>query len=121
MNLVVNSCDAMPEGGILTIRSATASPPPDGSLAPTAVLLAIKDTGLGMDEATRRQVLQAFFTTKPTGQGTGLGLPMVDDFMKECGGRVEIDSQPGCGTEVRLWFPASDHEHEACDGGARGS
>jgi len=106
MNLVVNSCDAMPEGGILTIRSAVASLPADSSLAPPAVLLAIKDTGLGIDEARRRQALQAFFTTKPPGRGTGLGLPMVADFMKECGGRVEIDSQPGCGTEVRLWFPA---------------
>jgi len=105
MNLVVNSCDAMPEGGILTIRSAVAGLPPDSPSAPPGVLLAIKDTGLGMDEATRRQALQAFFTTKPPGQGTGLGLPMVADFMKECGGRVEIDSRPGCGTEVRLWFP----------------
>jgi len=114
MNLVVNSCDAMPDGGTLTVQSQATNEPADDSASPGTMRLTVKDTGCGMDEATKRQALQAFFTTKPPGQGTGLGLPMVADFMKECGGRMEIDSQPGCGTEVRLWFPGQ--VQPACTG-----
>jgi signal transduction histidine kinase/ActR/RegA family two-component response regulator len=115
-NLCTNARDAMPNGGLITISgaivttaewSAIAGPSPDTAPLDSAphYLIAVRDTGVGMDERTRRQVFEPFFTTKPVGVGTGLGLSMVYGLMRSHGGSVMLESAPGAGTIVRLYFP----------------
>ncbi len=98
MNVCVNAKDAMPQGGTLRIRTRILD---DG-----AIQVSVKDTGEGMSEDVRRRAMEPFFTTKPQGQGTGLGLAMVFGTLKALGGSTEIRSEPGQGTEVLLTFPA---------------
>jgi PAS domain S-box-containing protein len=96
INICLNARDAMPQGGTLAIRTAR-----EGE----RVRLAITDEGLGMDENTRRRIFEPFFTTKqPTG-GTGLGLSVVYGIVQAHGGTVEVESAPGCGTTLNLFFP----------------
>jgi CheY-like chemotaxis protein len=109
LNLAVNARDAMPLGGML--RLATSVRPQDGagSGEKTEILswidLIIADSGHGMDIETQKRVFEPFFTTKPLGRGTGLGLSTVYGIVQQCGGRIEVDSQPGAGTEFRISFP----------------
>jgi signal transduction histidine kinase/ActR/RegA family two-component response regulator len=112
VNLANNARDAMPDGGKLTLSAtvetvdANAAQPQD--LQPGRyVRLRITDTGCGMDEATLARALEPFFSTKPTGQGTGLGLSMAKGFVEQSGGTLSIDSTPGRGTTVHLWLPAT--------------
>jgi CheY-like chemotaxis protein len=105
VNLVFNAVDAMPQGGALTVR--TFSGP--GSGWTRLVHLEVVDQGVGMDEQTRRRCLEPFFTTKGE-RGTGLGLPMVYGVAQRHGASLEIDSQPGKGTTVRMSFPAGTGE-----------
>jgi PAS domain S-box-containing protein len=112
LNLAINARDAMPRGGKLGIRcrdvelSAADVERLGGRLKPGAyVLVAVEDDGCGMNEETRRRAVDPFFTTKDTGLGTGLGLPSVAATMKECGGRLAIESTLGLGTRVSLYFP----------------
>ena len=100
-NLVINALDAMPSGGILTVRTHTTPATPD---LPPAVCIEVGDTGIGMDELSRQRCLEPYFTTKGEG-GTGLGLTMVSLTMRRHGGAVEIDSLLGQGTRMRLIFP----------------
>jgi len=108
LNLAINARDAMPVGGTLRIslcnqRTDRSSPT---ELTPgNYVIVAISDTGTGMDEATLAQVFDPFFTTKEVGSGSGLGLPMVQGFAGQSGGAVRIRSKPGLGTTVELWLP----------------
>lgn len=112
LNLALNSRDAMPEGGIITIRTSRNDAEPSPSSAqqgePAAThyaCLMVQDTGHGMDAATLRQAFEPFFTTKGVGQGTGLGLSVVDGIVSQSGGFVRVDSAPGKGATFSLYFP----------------
>jgi len=114
LNLVNNSRDAMPDGGVLRLETSCTwiSDAQRDVLGPGSasefVCLAIDDTGAGMDEATRQRAFEPFFTTKPVGKGTGLGLATVYGLVKQHGGFVQIDSAPGAGTRLRIYFPVVD-------------
>ena len=111
LNLAINARDAMPGGGRLRIVSrdvvltAAELIGQDGAQPGPYVELAVADTGSGMSEATRARALEPFFTTKPLGQGTGLGLSQIYGFVRQSGGVVRLDSTPGQGTTVLLYLP----------------
>ena len=107
-NLVINAVDAMPDGGVLTVRTRVveSAPPEDGAAAARHVAVEVADTGVGMDEETRRRCLEPFFTTKGE-RGTGLGLAMVYGMAQRHAGKIEIESAPAQGSTVRLILPAS--------------
>lgn len=105
INLIFNAVDAMPEGGTLTLRTRYSA----GEDEEGFVSIEVVDTGLGMDEETRRRCLEPFFTTKGVG-GSGLGLSVVHGVAEHCGARLEVDSAPGVGTTVRLAFPTAAGE-----------
>jgi signal transduction histidine kinase/ActR/RegA family two-component response regulator len=96
-NLVLNAVDSMPEGGVLTLRSR---------VTPEHVTVEVGDTGVGMDEETRNRCLEPFFTTKGE-RGTGLGLAMVYGMTQRHSAVIEVDSEPGTGTTMRLIFPSA--------------
>jgi CheY-like chemotaxis protein len=100
MNLVVNAREAMPRGGVLNIEIANVSEP-DGDF----VRLRVSDTGVGMDERTRRHVFEPFFTTKGAAKGTGLGLATVFGVVTQVGGRITVASEPGLGSVFSLLLP----------------
>src|SRR5262249_28338947 len=109
LNLAANARDAMPEGGTLEIstdaRAITPAAPAQGLPPGDYVRLEVRDTGGGMDEATRKHLFEPFFTTKAGGQGTGLGLVSVKSIVEQNGGAIEIESAPGAGTTVRIYWP----------------
>jgi PAS domain S-box-containing protein len=113
MNLILNARDAMPRGGRVTIETASVVVDPGSETdhftveqgGQHCVMLAVSDTGQGMDPATLKRMWEPFFTTKPAGQGTGLGLAAVYGAVKQSGGFVRADSEPGRGTVVRLYWP----------------
>lgn len=105
LNLVINARDAMPAGGVMTLSTAVVTIAGDAELqAGDYVELSVADTGSGMDEATLRRALDPFFTTKPVGQGTGLGLAQVYGIARQGGGTVRIESEVGTGTIVRVFL-----------------
>jgi two-component system cell cycle sensor histidine kinase/response regulator CckA len=99
LNLALNARDAMPDGGILTIETTVSG---------SNVVLRVRDNGIGMDSATRSRALEPFFTTKPEGEGTGLGLSLVYGVVDGLGGRLSIESAIGLGTIVEIALPAAD-------------
>jgi len=115
VNLAANARDAMAEGGTLTLAAsvdhvAEGAAHPADLRAGRYICLSVADTGAGMDAATLSRVMEPFFTTKPRGKGTGLGLPMAKGFVEQSGGGLTIESHPGQGTTVRLWLPAAAHD-----------
>jgi PAS domain S-box-containing protein len=110
LNLAVNARDASPEGGRVVIaveeRSAAEAAAEGASLPPGGLaVLAVRDGGVGMDEATRARAFEPFFTTKPVGQGTGLGLSTVYGIVSQSGGAIGVRSAPGEGSEFRILLP----------------
>jgi nitrogen-specific signal transduction histidine kinase len=110
MNLILNARDAMPAGGRVTIETAneTLEQGPSGPLR--AVVVRVSDTGYGMDAATLSRAFEPYFTTKPPGKGTGLGLATVFAFVTQNGGHVEATSEVGQGSTFSLYLPRADAE-----------
>ena len=96
MNLVVNARDAMPSGGRLTIETSNVG---------QTVMLAVGDTGSGMDDETRARLFEPYFTTKEPGRGSGLGLATVYDVVTQCGGQISVTSDAGAGSTFKIYLP----------------
>ena len=117
LNLCINSRDAMPDGGRITIETANKwldeRAARERSLEPGQYIsICVSDTGVGIDKATLERVFEPFFTTKPTGQGTGLGLSMVYGFARQSNGHVRIYSELGKGTMVCIYLPRHHGEEQ---------
>jgi signal transduction histidine kinase len=114
MNLVINAQDAMPEGGKLTIKTENVTPEEGGArrggdVSPGRyVMLSVRDTGIGMTEEVKARLFEAFFTTKPKGKGTGLGLATCQTIVKQSNAHISVESEPGRGALFKVFFPRVD-------------
>ncbi len=116
MNLVVNSSDAMPRGGKLLVETGCveldetyAQSHPEAHVG-RYVMLAVSDSGVGMNEEVQQHIFEPFFTTKGVGKGTGLGLSMVQGVVVQSGGSIEVSSKPGQGTTFKIYLPRIEEE-----------
>src|SRR5262249_50289988 len=119
LNLVLNACDAMSDGGVCTLATGNfglpaSAIPPQAKMRPgNFVRLAVTDTGCGIDEATLSRIFEPFFTTKDIGKGTGLGLATVHSIVDQCGGAIHVQSQLGVGTTFSIYLPSAQEDAEA--------
>ena len=126
LNLVVNARDAMPDGGLLRVETSNVAMvdwnvEESGELRSGAyVMLEVSDSGVGMDEETRRHLFEPFFTTKGLGRGTGLGLAMVYGIVKQSGGHIQVESALRMGTTIRICLPRVDAACEEAAGASPG-
>jgi PAS domain S-box-containing protein len=111
LNLAINARDAMPKGGRLVIRTRVVGA--DLPAPQRIVALAVSDTGTGMDEETAEHCFEPFYTTKGLAKGTGLGLAAVHAMVTQAGGQVSLDTAPGRGTTITLWFPGVEEDEDA--------
>jgi two-component system cell cycle sensor histidine kinase/response regulator CckA len=111
LNMAINALDAMPKGGRLLIETRNVTVP-DRASAPAAlgdyVLLAMSDTGCGIPAESKARLFEPFYTPKPQGQGTGLGLAVVDGIVKQSGGWIDVESEVDVGTTFQIFLPATD-------------
>ncbi len=105
LNLITNALDAMPKGGVLTIKTRQRLPPPP-SKEERWLDIAVTDTGIGITEESKKRIFEPFFTTKKMGEGTGLGLAICEKIIKEHSGRIEIESEVGKGSTFLISLPA---------------
>lgn len=125
LNIVVNARDASPGGGTITVTTREIHVAGDAAARHLEtgdyVLLCVSDERIGMPSHIRARATEPFFTTKPRGEGTGLGLAMAHGFVQQSGGRLEIESTVGKGTTIRLIFPKMKSEVESVDGQTDGA
>jgi CheY-like chemotaxis protein len=114
LNLVINARDAMPNGGNLAIETSNAkldkklTPPLPKATADRYVMLSVRDTGTGMTDEVKAKLFNAFFTTKPHGKGTGLGLATCQTIAKQSNAHIEVESELGKGSTFKVYFPHVD-------------
>jgi signal transduction histidine kinase len=112
LNLITNAVQAMPEGGRLQLRTRLTG---DGHNAGKRIVLEVVDSGVGIPPENLKDIFNPFFTTKAPGQGTGLGLSVVDSIVRQGQGEIRVQSKVGQGTTFRLEFPCNCPEPEAAD------
>jgi two-component system NtrC family sensor kinase len=119
LNLITNALDAMPKGGVLTIKTGQRLSPPS-SQEGRGLEIAMTDTGIGITEESKKRIFEPFFTTKKMGEGTGLGLAICEKIIKEHSGKIEIESEVGKGSTFLIFLPALER-NETDEQGIRSS
>src|SRR5207302_5482224 len=113
LNLAINSRDAMPRGGTLSIAADAASAEGGGLKPGDYVRITVHDSGIGMDQHTLARAVEPFFSTKGVGKGTGLGLSMVHGLAAQLGGTLDLSSRPAEGTTAEIWLPVAQEPASA--------